>query len=75
MNFIKNHIPGRAGLMRHLTELTRKDVDFKWGAYEDQAFKSLKAAVANSILTTYPDPNRPFIYFPDASQKYACGGL
>ena len=61
--------------MCNLTELTRKDVDFKWGAYEDQAFKALKAAGANSILTTYPDSNRPFIHFPDASQKYVCGGL
>ena len=47
VNFIKNHIPGRAGLMRHLTDLTKKDVDFHWGAQENQAFKELRAAVNN----------------------------
>ena len=47
INFIKNHIPGRAGLMRHLTDLTKKDVDFHWGAQENQAFKELRAAVDN----------------------------
>ena len=35
----------------------------------------MKAAVANTILVTYPDPSKPFIYYPDALQKYACGGL
>ena len=75
INFIKNHIPGRTEKMRFLTEFTRKDVDFKWGAHEKKAFDKLKASVANSILITYLDPSKPFTYFPDASQKYACGGL
>ena len=38
-------------------------------------FNKLKAAVANSILVTYPDPTKPFTYYPDSSQKYACGRL
>ena len=45
------------------------------GKEQKQAFKKLKTAVANSILLTYTDPNKPFTYYPDASQKYAMGGL
>ena len=42
---------------------------------EQIEFDKLKAAVVNSILITYPDPTKPFTYYPDASQKYACGRL
>ena len=65
----------RAAFMQHLTELTRKDTKFKWDKQKQNKFNKLKAAVANSILVTYPDPTKPFTYYPDASQKYACGGL
>ena len=65
----------RTALMRHLTELTRKDVKFKWRKEEQVAFDKLKAEVANAILITYPDPGNSFTYYPDASQEYACGRL
>ena len=75
INFIKNHIPMCAALVRQLTELTRKDTKFKWDKQKQKEFDKLKAAVANSIRMTYPDSTKPFIYYPDTSQKYACGGL
>ena len=31
--------------------------------------------VANAILCTYLDPNKQFIIYPDASQKYAMGAM
>ena len=39
VNFIKNYIPNRAGIMRPLTNLTRDDVPFHFGDKEDAAFK------------------------------------
>jgi hypothetical protein len=42
---------------------------------QQKAFDQTKAAVANSILCTYPNPNKRFILYPDASQKYAMGGV
>ena len=62
INFIKNHIPMCAALVRQLTELTRKDTKFKWDKQKQKEFDKLKASVANSIRITYPDPTKPFIY-------------
>ena len=49
VNFIKNYIPNRAGIMRPLTNLTRDDVPFHFGDKEDAAFKKIKAKVADAI--------------------------
>ncbi len=75
INFIKNHIPNRAAIMAPITLLTKDNQPFIWGEEQQQAFDKTKAAVANAILCTYPDPNKPFIIYPDASQKYAMGAM
>ena len=41
----------------------------------DQAFNKVKAEIANAILCTYPNPNKRFIIYPDASQPYAMGEM
>ena len=75
VNFIKNHIPRRAEICEPITRLTRKDVKFVWGEEQQKAFEKLKAVVSEAILLTYPNPNRPFDLYPDASQKYAMGAV
>ena len=75
INFIKNHIPNRAEIMAPITNLTKKDQPFIWDEKEQKAFDKTKAAVANAILCTYPDPKKRFIIYPDASQKYAMGAM
>ena len=59
--------------MQPLANLTRDDIPFHFGDKEDAAFKKIKAKVADAILLTYPDPSRPYVVYPDASQKYAMG--
>ena len=75
INFIKNHIPNRASILAPITHLTKKDVPFVWGEEATQAFNKVKAEIANAILCTYPNPNKRFIIYPDASQKYAMGAM
>eukprot|EP00804_Cyclotella_cryptica_P005306 CCRYP_015788-RA/>CCRYP_015788-RA protein AED:0.17 eAED:0.18 QI:0/0/0/1/1/1/2/0/513 len=71
INFIKNHIPNRAGILAPITNITKKDIPFTWREQEKEAFDKVKADISNAILCTYPNPNKPFIVYPDASQKYA----
>jgi hypothetical protein len=75
INFIKNHIPNRAAIMQPITDLTKKEEKFEWGEEQQKAFDQTKAAVANAILCTYPNPNKRFILYPDTAQKYAMGGV
>jgi hypothetical protein len=75
LNFIKNHIPRRAEICEPITRLTKKDVKFIWGEEQQRAFDKLKAVVSEAILLTYPNPNRPFDIYPDASSTYAMGAV
>lgn len=75
VNFIKNHIPNCAAIMAPITRLTKKDKPFVCEAEQDEAFLTMKARIADAILLTYPDPNKPFVIYPDASNKYAIGGM
>jgi hypothetical protein len=75
LNFIKNHIPRRAEICEPITRLTKKDVRFVWGEEQQRAFDKLKAVVLETILLTYPNPNRPFDIYPNASSTYAMGAV
>ena len=63
VNFIKNHIPGRAALMKPLTDLTKKGVKFVWTEEHTNSFNKLKAAIAHSVMLGYPDINKLFTHF------------
>ena len=39
-----------------------------WTSECDEAFKKIKAAIAQDVLLYYPDPNKKFIIEPDASK-------
>jgi hypothetical protein len=75
VNFIKNHIPRRAKICELITQLTRKDVKFVWREEQQKAFEKLKAVVSEAILLTFPNPNRPFDLYPNASQKFPMGAV
>ncbi len=75
VNFIKNHIPRRAEICEPITRLTKKNVKFIWGDEQRQAFEKLKGVVSEAILLAYPNPNKPFDIFPDASSTYAMGAF
>ena len=45
------------------------------GGDQQLAFEKVKSVIAESIMLTYPNPNRPFDIYPDASSTYAMGAL
>jgi hypothetical protein len=75
INFIKNHIPRRAEICKPITQLTCKDVKFTWGEEQKRAFDKVKAVISEAIMLEYPNPNRPFDLYPDASSTYAMGAV
>ena len=54
-------------LARSLTNLTRHDVDFKWTEKCDKAFNHLKELLTQHPILRYPDPNKGYALFTDAS--------
>jgi hypothetical protein len=75
INFIKNHIIGRAEICEPITRLTQKNVKFVWRKEQEAAMQKIKAKIAESIMLEYPNLNRPFDIYPDASSKYAIGAM
>jgi hypothetical protein len=75
INFIKNHIHGRAGIMQPITKLTKKGKPFVWEVKQQEAFNNIKKVISEAILLIYPDPSKRFHIFPDASSKHAMGAV
>lgn len=57
-----------------LNKLLKKDVSYQWKRDQQQAFEYLKECLISSPILVYPDWNRKFILFTDAS-TFALGAV
>ena len=73
-NYYRRFIHHLAEIALPLTELTKKDTGFHWSFAADEAFRSLKQALASEPLLKMPDTHLPFRVTTDAS-KYAMGAV
>ena len=55
-----------------LTLLTRQQVKFEWTPEHQAAFVHLKDAIVRAPILHYPNPNKTYIVYNDASDD-ACG--
>ena len=61
--FVRNY----SGVCAPLTELLKKDTEFKWAEAQQQAFENLKTALTSAPVLVLPDPKLPFMVMTDAS--------
>ena len=74
-NYYRRFVKNYSSLVRPLTELTRKGVDFKWTAACDEAFYALKQALIGTNIMAYPKETGLFILDTDASDYQVAGIL
>ena len=67
-------VPRFSDLSRPLTRLTWKDILFEWTKECQAVFQMLKHALCEHPIVLYPDPEKPYVLFKDAS-KYAWAGV
>ena len=67
-------MPGYSNIVRPLSNLTKKDVPFKWTPAYTNAIRKLKAIIRTNPVLRHPDHNKPFFLEVDASQ-YALGAV
>ena len=63
----------RSHLLRPLTSLTGKGI-WEWTDECQKAFDEMKAVMASDILMAFPNPNKPFALYTDASD-YQMGAV
>ncbi|GBG71545.1 hypothetical protein CBR_g8963 [Chara braunii] len=64
-SFYRRFIKGFAAIARPLTNLLRKDQPLSWDAECQQAFATLKDALAMAPILIRPDPSKQFILITD----------
>ena len=73
-NFYRKFIKGFSAIAKPLTELTKKDILFQWGAEQTKAMNELKKALCTAPVLLLPDLAKPFVVHTDAS-SFALGGV
>lgn len=74
VNYYRDTWRRRSHLLAPLTDLTKKDVKFHWGSREQAAFDAIKAVISKETLLSFPDFNKPFHIWTDASD-YQLGAV
>ena len=70
VGYYRKFIPRFADIARPMTNLTKQDIPFEWTMQCQAAFEMSKEAIITSPILKYPDPNKGYTLFNDAS-KYA----
>ena len=72
VGYYRKFIKGFAKIAKPLTLLTRQQVKFDWTLEHQEAFIHLKEAIVQAPILHYPNPNKTYIIYTDASDN-ACG--
>ena len=67
VNFYRDMYPKRSHLMAPLTKLAPGKGTVKWNAECQESFNQIKALLAKDDFLRYPDHNKPFHVYADAS--------
>ena len=66
-SFYRRFIPNFSEIAEPIIALTKKHAHYKWSAKHDEAFQYLKDSLSVVPLLAYPDTNKPYTLYTDAS--------
>ena len=74
VGYYRKFVPRFTDILRVLTHLTKKDIEFKWTPECENCFQILKEFLQQVPILKYPDPQANYTLYTDAS-KYAYAGV
>lgn len=66
-NYLHKYTRNYAGLVQPLTQLLKKDVEWKWTKEHQEAFETVKKSLREAPVLVLPDHTKPFHVVCDAS--------
>jgi hypothetical protein len=66
-SYYRRFIPNFSKIAEPIINLTKKHAKFRWSEECQKAFEFLKSSLTVVPLLAYPDPNKPYILYTDAS--------
>lgn len=67
-SYFRRFVPNFSGVAEPFIALTRKFTRFRWSDECQKAFDYLKKALTVAPLLTYPDTEKPYVLYTDASE-------
>jgi hypothetical protein len=67
INYYRDMWRGRSHILAPLTSLSGKNAKWKWTDECEQAFETIKRSIARETMLTFPDFNKEFHIYTDAS--------
>ena len=68
-SYYRRFIPNFSEIAKPIIKLTKKFAKFDWNKCCQTAFDLLKELLTTAPVLTYPDPNKPYILYTDASDE------
>ena len=75
LRYYRSFFPAFANITLPITSLLKKNTPFIWSDKCQQALEYLKKIFCNEPLLQFPDPNKPYILYMDASSNVYSGIL
>ena len=66
-SYYRKFLPNFSGIAKPLIDLTKKNTRFKWEESHQRAFDFLKESLTEIPFLAYPDVNKPYVLYCDAS--------
>jgi hypothetical protein len=73
-SYYRKFIKGFSTIVKPLNRLLKKNVSHRWTTDQQKAFENLKDCLTSPPILAYPDLDKPYILYTDAS-TYALGAI
>ena len=73
LGYYRSFVPAFSDITLPITSLLKKNTPFMWSEKCQLALDYLKEVFCNKLILQFPDPNKPYVLYTDASNDAYSG--